>query len=130
MRVPIMATAMFGAAACLWACSVATQGPSRDRNTITTEEVRSAGVSNAYQLVERLRPLWLRSRGDRSVRLETTIVAYLDGAMLGELEVLRNIPIDIVVSVRALDSAEAMKLPGLGSRHVERAIMVVTRPGR
>ncbi|MCJ7628791.1 MAG: hypothetical protein MUO50_10440 [Longimicrobiales bacterium] len=130
MRVLITATAVFGAAACLWACSAATQGPSRDRNTITTEEVRSAGVSNAYQLVERLRPLWLRSRGDRSVRLETTIVAYLDGAMLGDLEVLRNIPIDIVVSVRALDSAEAMKLPGLGSRHVERAIMVVTRPGR
>lgn len=129
MRIPIVAMALVGTAVGLWACSPATQGPSRDRNTITTEEVRSAGVSNAYQLVERLRPLWLRSRGDRSVRLETEILVYLDGAMLGDLEALRNIPIDIVVSVRALDSAEAMKLPGLGSRHVERAIMVETRSG-
>lgn len=130
MRVSIAATTVVGVAVCLWACSLATQGPSRDRNTITTEEVRSAGVSNAYQLIERLKPLWLRSRGGRSMRLETAIVVYLDGAMLGDLEILRNIPIDIVVSVRALDSAAAMQLPGLGSRHVERAIMVVTRPGR
>ncbi len=111
------------------ACGPSLQAPSRDRTVITTEEVRSAGVNNAFQLVERLRPLWLRSRGDRSTHLPTEIVVYQDGVMLGDLETLQYIPIELVVSVRALDAAEAMRLPGLGSRHVERAIMVETRPG-
>lgn len=127
MRIFAQTMIFFLAMACLCACLPVGQGTRGDRNTITPEEVQSAGVSNAYQLVERLRPLWLRSRGGRSVRLETEILVYLDGAMLGDLDSLRTIPIDIVVSLRALDSAEAMRLPGLGSRHVERAIMVVTR---
>ena len=130
MRVLVSAVAVVSMSACLGACSPVSQGISRDRNAITLEEVRSSGASNAYQVVERLRPLWLHSRGDRSVHLTTEIVVYLDGNMLGDIESLRSIPIDIVVSMRALDSTEAMKLPGLGSRHVERAIMVATRhPG-
>jgi hypothetical protein len=113
----------------LWACTAGTQGPSRDRNLITAEEVQAAGVNNAYQLIERLRPLWLRSRGDRSTRLPTEIVVYQDGVMLGDPDLLRSIPIELVLMVRALDAAEAMRLPGLGSRHVERVIMVETRRG-
>ncbi len=112
---------------CLFGCSSATQGPRTDRNLITHQEIEGSAVTNAYELVERLRPLWLRSRGGRSTRLETEIVVYLNGTALGGVDDLRGIPIEIVDSVRALDSAEAGRLPGLGSRHVERAILVVTR---
>ncbi len=129
VRVTTGVTAMGVAAACLWACSPVTRGPSRDRSVITAEEVRSAEVNNAFHLIEHLRPLWLRSRGERSTRLPTEIVVYQDGVMLGDIESLRNIPIELVLSVRALDSTEAMRLPGLGSRHVERAILVETRRG-
>jgi hypothetical protein len=104
-------------------------GPSRDRNLITPEEIEASGARNAYELIQRLRPLWLQSRGERSVRLETAIVVYQDNAMLGGIDTLEGIPIELVRSVRALDSAEAGRLPGLGSRHVERAIMISTRPG-
>ena len=112
---------------CLGACVAGTQGPGGERDLITAQEIESVEVSNAYGLIQRLRPLWLRSRGGRSTRLETEIVVYVNESVLGGIDDLREIPIEIVESVRALDSAEAGRLPGVGSRHVERAIMVVTR---
>jgi hypothetical protein len=112
---------------CLGGCVAGTQGPGGERDLITGQEIESIEVSNAYELIERLRPLWLRSRGGRSTRLETEIVVYVNESMLGGINDLRDIPIEIVDSVWALDSAAAGRLPGLGSRHVERAIMVVTR---
>jgi hypothetical protein len=116
-------------AVCAWGCSSLNQGPSRDRNLISEEEVLASDARNAYELVERLRPLWLQSRGDRSTRLGTEIVVYQDSAMLGGIDMLERVPIELVRSVRALDAAEAGRLPGLGSRHVERVIMIVTRLG-
>lgn len=108
-------------------CTPLPRAGAPDRNFISEQEVRAAEVTNAYQLVERLRPLWLRSRGERSFRLSTEIVVYQDGVMLGDISVLEDIPIEIVRSLRMLDAPEAMRLPGLGSRHVERAIVVETR---
>ncbi|HSW31700.1 MAG TPA: hypothetical protein VLH75_19605 [Longimicrobiales bacterium] len=114
----------------LWGCASGSGGPARDRNVISPEEIEAAQVRTAYELVERLRPLWLRSRGDRSTHLTTEIVVYQDNTMLGDIEMLRSIPIDLVGSVRSLDSAEAGRLAGLGSRHVERVIMIVTKPNK
>lgn len=114
----------------LWGCAAGSGGPARDRNVISPEEIEAAEVRTAYELVERLRPLWLRSRGERSTHLTTEIVVYQDNVMLGDIETLRSVPIDLVDSVRSLDSAEAGRLPGLGSRHVERVIMIVTKPNK
>lgn len=100
----------------------------RTPEVITEEEVAASEARTAYELVERLRPLWLRSRGERSLRLPTEIVVYQGDTMLGDIETLHGIPIEVVHSVRSLDSAEAGRLAGLGSRHVERVIMVVMRP--
>jgi hypothetical protein len=114
----------------LWACATGSGGATRDRNLISPEEVERAQVRDAYELVERLRPLWLRSRGDRSTRLPTEIVVYQDNNMLGDVETLKSIPIELVDAVRSLDSAEAGRLAGLGSRHVERVIMIITKPDK
>jgi hypothetical protein len=110
----------------LWGCSTVPASGSSDPGVITAEEVAGASVNNAYELIQHLRPMWLRSRGGRSIRLETEIVVYLNGSMIGGPETLRDVPIEAVRSVRALDAAEAGRLPGLGSRHVERAILVET----
>ncbi len=119
---------LWGFVALPWAaCAPLPRTAPPDRNFISEGEIRTAEVTNAYQAVERLRPLWLRSRGERSFRLTTEIVVYQDGVMLGDVEVLRDIPIEIVRSLRMLDGPEAMRLPGLGSRHVEKAILVETR---
>ena len=114
----------------LWGCASGSGGLARDRNVISPEEIEAAEVRTAYELVERLRPLWLRSRGERSTHLTTEIVVYQDNTMLGDIENLRGIPIDLVGSVRSLDSAEAGRLAGLGSRHVERVIMIITKPNK
>jgi len=111
----------------VFGCSSAPVGSRALGSTISPEEIRTVEVGNAYELVERLRPLWLRTRGGRSTRLETEIVVYLNGSMLGGTELLRGLPIEIIAQVEALDSAEAGLLPGLGSRHVERAILITTR---
>jgi len=115
----------------LWSCASGSGGPSRDREVISAEEIESStGLRSAYEVVERLRPLWLRSRGDRSTHLTTEIVAYQDNTMLGDVESLREIPIELVDEIRSLDSSAAMRLTGLGSRHVERVIMVITKPNK
>ena len=115
----------------LWSCATGTGGPSRDRDVISAAEIEStAGLRSAYEVVERLRPLWLRSRGDRSTHLTTEIVAYQDNTMLGDVESLREVPIELVDQIRSLDSSEAMRLAGLGSRHVERVIMIITKPNK
>lgn len=98
-----------------------------DRNQITEREIEQTRATNALELIERLRPFWLiASRGERSINLETTILVYQNQTALGGLEELRRIPVHVIRSVRALDAVEAGQLAGLGSRHVERAIVVMT----
>ena len=108
-------------------CTPGRQSVPAQRDVITAEEIASADALTAYDAVERLRPLWLRTRGERSIRLSTEIVVYQDQTMLGDVEMLRGIPAHLIQSIRALDAADAGRLPGLGSRHVERAILVVLR---
>jgi hypothetical protein len=113
------------------ACSsLPRQGGPGDPDSLLQEEIRASGARNAYELVERLRPRWLRAGPPRSTRLDTVILVYFNGTALGGPETLRDIALEQVHRMRVLDSAEAGQLPGLGSRHVERVIMVETAPGR
>jgi len=111
----------------LAACSPAARsGGMGDPNFITEAEIRGSGMLDAQELVERLRPRWLRPGLDRSLRLETVILVYYDGVRLGGTDVLRNLSLDPIRSIRVLDAMEAGSLPGLGSQHVERVIMIST----
>lgn len=112
----------------LAACGTAARGPTPDLDRLTPDEIRASDARNLFDLIEHERPRWLVSRSDRSIRLETVILVYQDGARLGGLDVLRDIPLLAVHSVRVLDAAEAGLLPGLGSRHVERVIHISTHP--
>lgn len=97
-----------------------------DRNLITHEEITQLGVNTAYEVVERLRPRWLRVRVSRSYNRPTQIVVVVDNLQLEGIESLRDIDARNVSTIRWLDSAQAGQLPGLGSRHVEGAIYVET----
>jgi hypothetical protein len=104
-------------------------GPGRDPNVIAADEVeqyRAAGTRDLQELVQRARPAWLRSRGERSINLSTNILVYQNQARLGTIEVLRDLSILNVISLRYVDSARAGLLPGAGSEHVEGAIIVET----
>jgi hypothetical protein len=125
MRILILAVAAVIAST---ACSALPRngGPS-DPNMLLEDEIRASGGSNAYEVIVRMRPLWLRAGAPRSTRLDTVILVYYDGTRLGGVETLRDLSTESFRSMRVLDSATAGQLPGLGSRHVERAIMISYR---
>lgn len=95
-----------------------------NQNFISEAEIRTSDAGNAYELVEMLRPRWLRLGSDRSLRLETVILVYQDNVRLGGTEALRDLPLPLIRSLRVLDPAQAGTLPGLGSQHVDRVIVV------
>jgi hypothetical protein len=102
----------------------------RSRTVLPRDEMIEAGVNTLYDAVLRLRPTWLNTRGgSRSMGLETGVVVFQGQSMLGNPEVLKEIAIDAVAELRFLDGSTASStLPGLGSRHVTGAIILVTRP--
>jgi hypothetical protein len=115
----------------LTGCAASAARPSGAGNptTLTEAEIRESGAGNAYELVEQLRPRWLRSGVQRSIRLRTVILVYYDNVRLGEIDVLRTLATVPIRSMHVLDAAQAGTLPGLGSQHVERVIMIsTTRP--
>jgi hypothetical protein len=104
--------------------------PRRDANLITQAEVRSANAANAYELVQQLRPLWLQSRGERSTRMGTSILVYVNNARWGDIQQLRSLSTDAIVSLRYLDGNTASNtLPGIGAGHVEGAIVITLSTG-
>jgi hypothetical protein len=107
------------------ACSAAQRaGGPGDPTMLLEDEIAASDARNAYELIEQLRPRWLRERTPRSLRLDTVILVYRDGARFGTIETLQTIPVETIRSIRVLDAAEAGRLPGLGSQHVERVIMI------
>jgi hypothetical protein len=120
-------TRLFGAllavmalAGCASGGSRESGGSSRSRNVITAEEIASANVNNVYQLVERLRPHFLRPRGPAE-----ELVVYVDNIPVGGVRALGDVNISRVREVRFLDSREATQRFGAG--HRSGAILVSTR---
>jgi hypothetical protein len=103
------------------------RGGGADHRVITEEEIRAAGYSDAFRLVQSLRPQWLRSRGVTSLSQRETIKVYLDGSLLGGPEQLQQITASSISSVRFLDAIEATQRWGLD--HGQGAIVVSTRRG-
>lgn len=101
--------------------------PDSDRDLITREEIAELSVNTAYEAIERLRPRWLRVRASRSHNRPTEVVVLVDRLQLEGIRSLWDVDASNVASIRWLDSAQAGQLPGLGSRHVEGAILVETR---
>jgi hypothetical protein len=102
-------------------------GSDYDANRISAAEIAETDVRTAYELVQRLRPRWLTTRPDRSHRLRTVILVYVDGARLGEVDSMRQISVDGIRSMQYLSSSQAGHLPGAGSDHVQAAIVINTR---
>lgn len=105
------------------------------------EEIQRARASNAYEIVQSLRPLWLEERGRNSyaetarvgsydkmgaavIPGEATIKVYLDGAQVGGVNALRQVPASTVRSIEYLDPAAAALRFGQGVTHG--AILVST----
>lgn len=103
---------------------------------ISSEEVTAAtaSITNAYELVERLRPQMLRPRGSTfsAQRPDGTqsgeqipIVAFMDDTRLGDVGNLRNIPTSQVKEIRFISATDATQRWGTGFG--SGAILVVTK---
>lgn len=104
--------------------------PRRRRDLITQEEIAESGATNLYEVVQRLRPAWLRGGSASNISGGGTgYVVYQNNTPLGGLDALRQMSPGYAESLRFLEGTEASNvLPGLGSRRVAGAIQIVT-PG-
>jgi hypothetical protein len=121
---PLLAAALFGCASggATTAASTTTGAATSGSNSarLTQEEITSADLPTAYELVDRLRRPWLRldaiTRGP--------VVVYMDNQNVGPAEKLREIP--------AVDVAEMVYMPNdqaiqrWGS-DIKGSVIVVTR---
>jgi hypothetical protein len=90
------------------------------QNLITTDEIQKTVASNAFDLVQKLRPQWLRSKS-MSVNPSATAgggntaaIVFLNDVRYGEIESLRSIEITSVRELKFLSAAEATTRWGTG----------------
>jgi hypothetical protein len=83
----------------------------RTRNLITQEEIEQANARTAYDLVQSLRPEYMRSRGVTSTRDDPRTgglpVVYQNGTFYGPLESLGGINPGIIREIRYLNARDA-----------------------
>jgi hypothetical protein len=147
VRAVVLLAILTGTAACASAGSGGTTAPAtgsaatRNPDRITQQELAGAAASNAYELVERLRPRWLRAgsaagltdvgsggmmQGGQTT-MRTTLV-YLDNVKLGSIETLRTVPASGITSLRYLNAERAAStLPDVGRDPIQGAIVISTR---
>jgi hypothetical protein len=108
--------------------SVARSNP----NLITQEEIASSSAANVYDLIQRLRPNFLRTRGavhgapTTENHLEAVqLVVYMNENRLGNSDQLRQIPLGDIREVRYFSASDATTKWGVG--HSAGAIQVVSR---
>lgn len=113
------------------------------RRRIAREEVADTRMGTAFDVVQALRPNWLRTRGSDIMRVgmvqtlkgpvpgvvdESPVMLYVDGRLAGEVELLRSIPHGDIDHIEYYDAAEAQQRWGIG--HPQGAIHVITRRSR
>lgn len=115
---------IIGSVACISSATEVSGDPDR----LTREQIASVNVSTLYEAVQRLRPRWLEVRAQRTFELETQVLVVLDRTVLGGVDELRNLGVEIAAGMQYLTGSAAhgeFALPG--DRHVEGVIVVHTR---
>jgi hypothetical protein len=102
----------------------------RSPNLISTQEIASTPAGNAYDLIVRLRPQWMRVGGVASIgggaARQGSLVAYLDNVRLGRFDDLRSVDAGAIKSIRYLNAEQAAALDTRGGLVVG-AVVVATR---
>jgi hypothetical protein len=99
----------------------------RNPDVISMQEIEATtDAHDAYELVKRLRPLWLTMRGVGSINLPVAELAvYVNGVRMGGPDALRDIPRTGVAEMRFLRATDATQRFGTG--HENGAILVTSR---
>ncbi len=99
--------------------------PGSSRSVITAAQITEGRYTNAFEAVEALRSNWLHKRGNDSINNPSEIQVYLDNVRLGEVDTLRGIQSNAIISIRFIPAVEATSRWGLG--HASGVIFVSTR---
>jgi hypothetical protein len=102
-------------------------------NVITRKEIEGTSGSNAYEIIQRLRPTFLSKRGAmRSAPTNGTnaveavdLVVYLNNNRLGGSDQLKNISPSDIGEIRYYSASDATTKWGLG--HTAGAVQVISR---
>jgi hypothetical protein len=127
----IRAAVMLSIALLALGCAGRGRGTGRDRNVITADEIATIDVATAYDVVSRLRPEFLKTRGPISISPDKaaeqpSITVYLDGMESGPVErTLDLIPANQVSEIRLYRAADAVTK--YGTRHTGGVIAVTTK---
>lgn len=123
-------------------CASTGSGERVDRSVVTRAEIEAAeGASTAQDLVKRLRPQWLRTRGSASMNRtqDEVLYVYVDGVRAGRIMMtptleaaraaepnpLEGIPVHRIERLQYHSAAAATQKFGTG--HAHGAIEVFTR---
>ena len=102
----------------------------RGSNVITSEEARETSANDAYDVVQLLRPMWLRARAAPSLTNPGGGYPriYVDNVPLaGGTRELRTVPAGDIREIHYISPADATTRFGTG--HAGGVIMVMTRSG-
>lgn len=130
MRIPSPVFCLILAVCACQTASPGAQERTSDPDHITQDEI--AGLENsmvmtARQVIQRLRPSWLRPRSS-TVRGRHTPVVFRDGMRLGELGVLDDMDMREIWEFRYLSASDATNRYGTG--YPGGIIVVSTRRNR
>jgi hypothetical protein len=128
----IVAIVMMSLAAACASSGSAAPG-TKNQNLISSDEITQSSAANAYDLIQRLRPNYLRTRGavhgtpnGSTNKIEPVdLVVYLNENRLGNSDQLRQISTSEIREIRYFNASEATTKWGTG--HSAGAIQVVSR---
>lgn len=124
-----VAIPLLASLACASGAPMTGSRPAGSRSLITREELAETPRLTAFEVIQRLRPTWLRYRGQSVLTgpEREGLRVYLDGAFYGDADALRQVTVDTVQEIRFLDSRQATLRYGTG--HTVGAIVITTRQG-
>lgn len=102
-----------------------------DRNRISPAEIEEGSarnVTNAYDLIQSIRPNWLRPTRTGLGGAANEIVVYENQTRIGSIATLRNVPLANISAIRWLSASEAGGEFGQDVNYG--AIQIITRTGR
>lgn len=123
---PLYILTLAGMVACASAGGSGT-GTHREHNLITEQEIAESGEMNGLDVVTRLRPMFLKTRGRSTIRGGGSEYAsvFVDGVFFGDLGSLRNIVANQIHEIRYLSGVESVSKYGI--RYGSGAIDVRTK---
>jgi hypothetical protein len=104
------------------------RAPRQQQDLLTEAQIHPSTYQNAFEVVQSLRPSWLRERARSIGNPEgAEVVVYLDGVRMGGIGALRQVRVHSISTMQFMTASDATTRFGTG--HAGGAILILTRRG-